>query len=311
MSLNDTKIRNLKPPVTPIKLSDSHGLYLHVKPTGSRLWYFRYYFGGKETRIALGAYPLISLSEARQKRDELRKLLVQNINPAQQRAAEKAARSPAKSFKAVALSWHKSNRTWSENHAARLLASLNNHVFPAIGNQPITALKTRHFTILLKGIEEKGLLEVASRARQHLCNIMRYAVQQGWIENNPALNLVGVTAPPVRRHYPALPLERLPELLERIEGYQQGRELTQLAVLLTLHLFIRSSELRFARWSEIDFKKQNLDHTRHPRRDCRRSLFWTRSKNAHAAYCPSRPTNHRHSEADSSDFRPSETGFPR
>ncbi|MFP1821022.1 tyrosine-type recombinase/integrase [Lonsdalea quercina] len=256
MSLNDTKIRNLKPPVTPIKLSDSHGLYLHVKPTGSRLWYFRYYFGGKETRIALGAYPLISLSEARQKRDELRKLLVQNINPAQQRAAEKAARSPAKSFKAVALSWHKSNRTWSENHAARLLASLNNHVFPAIGNQPITELKTRHFTALLKGIEEKGLLEVASRTRQHLCNIMRYAVQQGWVENNPALNLVGVTAPPVRRHYPALPLERLPELLERIEGYQQGRELTRLAVLLTLHLFIRSSELRFARWSEIDFKNK-------------------------------------------------------
>lgn len=63
MALNDLKIRKLKPPVTPIKLSDSHGLYLHVKPTGSRLWYFRYYFGGKETRIALGAYPLISLSE--------------------------------------------------------------------------------------------------------------------------------------------------------------------------------------------------------------------------------------------------------
>ncbi len=76
------------------------------------------------------------------------------------------------------------------------------------------------------------------------------------MENNPALNLVGVTAPPVRRHYPALPLERLPELLERIESYQQGRELTRLAVLLTLHLFIRSSELRFARWSEIDFKNR-------------------------------------------------------
>lgn len=99
MPLNDSNIRNLKPPVTPIKLSDSHGLYLHVKPTGSRLWYFRYYFCGKETRIALGAYPLISLSDARQKRGELRKLLVQNINSAQQRVAEKAARSPVKRSK--------------------------------------------------------------------------------------------------------------------------------------------------------------------------------------------------------------------
>ncbi|MCH4996137.1 integrase arm-type DNA-binding domain-containing protein [Pectobacterium carotovorum] len=256
MSLNDTKIRNLKPPVTPIKLSDSHGLYLHVKPTGSRLWYFRYYFFGKETRIALGAYPLISLSEARQKRDELRKLLAQNINPAQQRAAEKAARSPAKSFKTVALSWHKNNRTWSENHAARLLASMNNHIFPIIGHLPVTELKTRHFIDLLKGIEKKGLLEVAARTRQHMCNIMRHAVHQELIEHNPAANLDGIIAPPVKRHYPALPLEKLPELLTRIENYKQGRELTRLAVSLTLHLFIRSSELRFARWSEIDFRNK-------------------------------------------------------
>lgn len=83
---------------------------------------------------------------------------------------------------------------------------------------------------------------------------MRYAVHQGLIENNPAANLDGVTAPPVKNHYPALPLERLPELLTRINCYQKGRELTRLAVLLTLHLFIRSSELRFARWDEIDFR---------------------------------------------------------
>ncbi|MCG2942366.1 phage integrase central domain-containing protein, partial [Escherichia coli] len=79
---------------------------------------------------------------------------------------------------------------------------------------PVTELKSRHFIELLKGIEEKGLLEVASRSRQHLSNIMRYAVHQGLIEINPAANLDGVTASPARRHYPTLPLERLPELLE-------------------------------------------------------------------------------------------------
>ncbi|MCS4273668.1 MULTISPECIES: integrase arm-type DNA-binding domain-containing protein [Raoultella] len=266
MSLNYTKIRNLKPSAKPFKVSDSHGLYLLVNPSGSRLWYLKYRIDSKESRLSLGAYPDVSLADARQQRDGIRKLLAQNINPAQQRAAERAVHSPTKTFKTVALSWHKSNRTWSENHASRLLANLNNHVFTDISNQPITELKTRHFTGLLKGIEEKGLLEVASRTRQHLCNIMRYAVQQGWVENNPALNLVGVTAPPVRRHYPALPLERLPELLEHIEGYQQGRELTRLAVLLTLHLFIRSSELRFARWSEIDFRNSiwTIPATREP-----------------------------------------------
>lgn len=256
MSLNDTKIRSLKPSAKPFKVSDSHGLYLLVNPGGSRLWYLKYRINGKESRLGLGAYPDVSLAYARQQRDGIRKLLTQNINPSQQRIAEKAARSPEKTFKHVALSWHKSNRTWSENHASRLLASMNNHIFPVIGHLPVAELKPRHFIDLLKGIEQKGLLEVAARTRQHMCSIMRHAVHQELIENNPAANLEGIIAPPVKRHYPALPLERLSELLARIEDYQQGRELTRLAVSLTLHLFIRSSELRFARWSEIDFRNK-------------------------------------------------------
>lgn len=95
---------------------------------------------------------------------------------------------------------------------------------------------------------------------------MRHAVHQELIDTNPAANLGGVTTPPVRRHYPALPLERLPELLERIGAYHQGRELTRHAVLLMLHVFIRSSELRFARWSEIDFTNRvwTIPATREP-----------------------------------------------
>ncbi|NIE53418.1 tyrosine-type recombinase/integrase [Pantoea sp. Ap-870] len=256
MSLTDAKIRTLKPSDKSFKVSDSHGLYLLVKPGGSRHWYLKYRINGKESRIALGAYPAVSLSDARQQREDIRKMLALNINPAQQRAVERGAYTSEKVFKIVALAWHKSNKKWSQNTADRLLASLNNHVFPVIGHLSVSELKPRHFIGLLKGIEEKGLLEVASRTRQHLSNIMRHAVHQGLIDSNPAANLDGVTAPPVRRHYPALPLERLPELLERIEAYHQGRELTRLAVLLTLHLFIRSSELRFARWSEIDFRNR-------------------------------------------------------
>lgn len=193
-------------------------------------------------------------------------MLALNINPVQQRAAVRGSRTPEKVFKNVALAWHKSNRKWSQNTADRLLASLNNHIFPVIGNLPVSELKPRHFIALLKGIEEKGLLEVASRTRQHLSNIMRHAVHQELIDTTPAANLGGVTTPPVRRHYPALPLERLPELLERIGAYHQGRELTRHAVLLMLHVFIRSSELRFARWSEIDFTNRvwTIPATREP-----------------------------------------------
>ena len=266
MSLTDAKIRTLKPSDKPFKVSDSHGLYLLVKPGGSRHWYLKYRISGKESRIALGAYPAISLSDARQQREGIRKMLALNINPVQQRAAERGSRTPDKVFKNVALAWHKSNRKWSQNTADRLLASLNNHIFPVIGNLPVSELKPRHFIDLLKGIEEKGLLEVASRTRQHLSNIMRHAVHQELIDTNPAANLGGVTTPPVRRHYPAPPLERLPELLERIGAYHQGRELTRHAVLLMLHVFIRSSELRFARWSEIDFTNRvwTIPATREP-----------------------------------------------
>lgn len=266
MSLTSAKIRTLKPSDKPFKVSDSHGLYLRVKPGGSRHWYLKYRISGKESRIALGTYPAISLSDARQQREGIRKMLALNINPVQQRAAVRGSRTPEKVFKNVALAWHKSNRKWSQNTADRLLASLNNHIFPVIGNLPVSELKPRHFIDLLKGIEEKGLLEVASRTRQHLSNIMRHAVHQELIDTNPAANLGGVTTPPARRHYPALPLERLPELLERIGAYHQGRELTRHAVLLMLHVFIRSSELRFARWSEIDFTNRvwTIPATREP-----------------------------------------------
>ncbi|EIM8973647.1 DUF4102 domain-containing protein, partial [Salmonella enterica] len=128
MSLSDAKIRSTKPSDKPFKLADSHGLYLLVNPGGSRIWYLKYRFSGKESRASLGAYPLVSLSEARLKRDDIRKLLAQNINLAQQRMADKAAASPEKCFKAVALAWHKTNKKWSADYAERILASMKNHI---------------------------------------------------------------------------------------------------------------------------------------------------------------------------------------
>ena len=119
---------------------------------------------------------------------------------------EKAATSPEKCFKTVALGWHKTNKKWSPDYAERILASMNNHIFPAIGHLPVTTLKTQHFTALLRVIEDKGFLEVASRTRQQLCNIMRYAVQQGLTETtrrsiwkaSPRRRLK-TTIPPCRR----------------------------------------------------------------------------------------------------------------
>ncbi|QKT18933.1 DUF4102 domain-containing protein [Salmonella enterica] len=165
------KIRKLKPSSRPVKLSDSQGLYLLANPGGSRIWYLKYRSSGKESRVSLGTYPLVSLSEARLKRDDIRNVLAQNINPAQQRMADKAAASLEKCFKAVALGWHKTNKKWSTDYAARILASMKNHIFPAIAHLPVTTLKTQHFTLSLRIIEDKGFPEVASRTRQYAASV--------------------------------------------------------------------------------------------------------------------------------------------
>lgn len=119
-------------------------------------------------------------------------MLALNINPVRQRAAERGSRIPETEFKTVTLAWHRSNKKWSQSTADPLLANMNNHIFSVIGHLSVTELKPPHFISLLKGIEDKGFLEVASRTRQHLCNIMRYAVHQVLIDHNPAANLDGV-----------------------------------------------------------------------------------------------------------------------
>lgn len=105
---------------------------------------------------------------------------------------------PEKCFRTAALEWHKTNKKWSADYADRILACMENHIFPAIGHRSVTSLKAKDFTALLRVIEDKGFLEVASRTRQRLCNIMRYAVQQGLTENNPAMHQEGQLLPRTR-----------------------------------------------------------------------------------------------------------------
>ncbi|ELW2865732.1 tyrosine-type recombinase/integrase [Salmonella enterica] len=254
MALNDSKIRAAKPLVKSYKLTDAQGLYLTVSTSGAKLWYFRYRFGGKENRLAFGAYPLVTLAEAREKRDSARKLLASGICPSQIRKADNAAVDESRTFKFIATEWHTSClKLWSEGHADKILTCLKRYVFSDIGAMDVTKIETRHLAQLIKTIDDKGVHDVAGRVKQHLTKIMRHAVQQGVIKYNPAYDLDGVVTPVATQHHPALPLKRLPELLEKMNGYK-GRELTRLALELNLHVFLRSSELRLARWDEFNLK---------------------------------------------------------
>lgn len=253
MALTDIKVRTAKPSDKPFKLTDGQGMHLLINPNGSKYWRLQYRFGGKQKVLALGVYPMVSLGEARRKRDEAKKLVSDGIDPSEKKKADKIEQSEALTFEAVARDWHTAcKRKWSDSHSERVLKSLEDNFFSSIGQRKIAELKTKDLLVPVKTVAASGRLEVAARLQQRTTAIMRYAVQNGLIDYNPAQEMSGAIAVAKRTHRPALPFDRFSELLERIESFK-GRKLTKLAVKLTLLIFIRSSELRFARWSEIDF----------------------------------------------------------
>lgn len=141
MALTDAKIRAAKLDEKPYKLAHSGNMFLLVRPNGSRYWRLRYRFLGKEKTLALGDYPEVSLSEAREKRDEARKLIAASIDPCEQKRVKKSVSDVAHTFEAIARQWHSSNKKWSESHSEKILKSLETHVFPFIGSRDITTLK--------------------------------------------------------------------------------------------------------------------------------------------------------------------------
>lgn len=254
MALNDVQIRAAKPTDKQYKLTDGEGMYLLVHSNGSKYWRLNYRYGGKQKTLALGVYPTTTLAAAREKRAQAKKMLAANIDPGEQKKQDHIEQSNSDSFEEVARAWHANNKKWSEAHSARVLQSLVVEVFPIIGKASIKDLKTRDLLVPIRKITSSGRLEVASRLQQRITSIMRYAVQSGLIDYNPAQDIAGTIPISKVKHRPALDFERIPELLERISKYK-GRPLTTLAVELSLLVFIRSSELRFGRWSEIDFER--------------------------------------------------------
>ncbi|EFH9148119.1 TPA: tyrosine-type recombinase/integrase [Escherichia coli] len=254
MALTDIKVRTVKPADKPFKLTDGEGMHLLVNPNGSKYWRLQYRFSGKQKMLALGVYPMVSLAEARKRRDAAKKLVSDGIDPSQKKKDDKIQESGSLTFEAVARDWHAScSKKWSVSHSERVFKSLVDNLFPALGQRKISELKTRDLLAPIKVVEASGRYEVASRLQQRTTAIMRFAVQNGLLDYNPAQDMAGAVAVAKRVHRPALNFERIPELLDRIECFN-GRKLTKLAVELTLLVFIRSSELRFARWKEIDFK---------------------------------------------------------
>lgn len=259
MSLTDIKAKNAKPLEKEYKLTDGFGMFLRVTPKGSKYWQMAYRFEGKQKLFSIGVYPAVSLSDARQRRDEARRLLAQGIDPNAKKQAEvkelKAKRDNTRSFRTVAKAWFSTKTKWSDDYGDAVWKRLETYVFPVIGDKDVAELDTGDLLVPVKKVEALGYLEVAMRIQQYITAILRHAVQQKLIRHNPAYDMEGAVQKPQTEHRPALELEEIPQLLNKIAEYK-GRRLTILALQLNLMIFIRSSELRFARWSEIDFKSK-------------------------------------------------------
>ncbi len=257
MSLTEIKIKNAKPAEKPIRLWDSGGLYLEINPkSGGKWWRLKYRFGGKEKRLSFGVYPDVGLKDARERRDEARKLLAADVDPGENRKAVKKAKeeNAANSFEVIAREWlSKYSSRWSEGHCDRLLKSFERDIFPWIGSKPVAEIKAPELLATLQRIENRGALETAHRIRSNCGQVFKYAIATARAEHNPASDLTGAL-PPVKGGHLASTTDpkKVGELLRILDGYQ-GTLIVSCALKLAPLLFVRPGELRHMKWENIDF----------------------------------------------------------
>jgi integrase len=254
--LTDIQVKCAKPKEKDYKLPDGYGLYLLITPTNGKLWRFDYRYDNKRKTLAFGAYPAISLADARQRRGDAKKLLANGVDPGAVRKAQKEARVAdcENSFEVVAREWHsKFEHTWSNVHAVTLKERMEKDLFPYIGARPIGEIKSPELLTVLRRIESRGALDTAHRIRFMCSQIFRYALATGRAERDPAADLRGAL-PPVKYGHRAAPTDpkEVAPLLRAIDGYE-GSFVVKCAMRLAPLVFVRPGELRHAEWSEIDF----------------------------------------------------------
>lgn len=258
MPLTDTAIRNAKPGDKPLTLTDERGLSIQIQPNGGKWWRFRYRFAGKAKMLSLGTYPEISLKDARERRDEARKLLANGVDPGEQRKAQKSAGAEraANSFEVVAREWFEKHREgWAANHADKIIRRLEKDVFPWLGGRPIAEITAPEVLAALRRIESRGTLDTAHRASGNCSQVFRYAIATGRAERDPVPDLRGALPPARGNNFASLTdPAKVCELLRAIDAFR-GTLVVKCALLLAPLLFVRPGELRRAEWSGIDLDK--------------------------------------------------------
>src|SRR5580700_1853126 len=252
-SLSEAKIRSAKPRDRAYKLFDERGLFLLVTPTGGRLWRLRYRIGNLEKLISLGSYPDVPLKRAREKRDEARRLIADEIDPSAERKARRAAMLVT--FQGVAQEWlDLQSKSLAPETISILGARLNSGLHPYLGTRPMTSITARELLSALRRIEARGRHQTAHRVRALAGRVFRYAVATGRAQHDVAADLKDALVPVKSKNFASVtdPI-RVGELMRAIEGYS-GHPVTALALKLAPLVFVRPGELRQAEWSEFDLE---------------------------------------------------------
>lgn len=259
MSLTDFAIRGVKSRDKPFKMADSGGLYLQINPSGSRLWRLKYRIHGREKKLSIGAYPSVSLSEARRERDKARELLLSGKDPSGEKQRDKlrATFDAQETFGSIKSEYCKKRKmdgakAWAPATAKRceyLLSLLES----SVGRLPIAEIEPADILGAVRQIEARGNLESARRTMQLASAVMRYAVATARLKSDPTRDLRGALTSPTVTHYGAITdASGVGQLLRAIEGYQ-GFGYAKMAMKIAPHVFVRPGELRQAEWAEIDF----------------------------------------------------------
>ena len=252
--LTDVKVRQVRATGKPCKLTDSNGLYLEVMPSGVKHWRYRYRISGKENLFAIGDYPEVSLQEARRARDAARELVKQGTHPSHARKKLQIDRQTdsAVTFELVAREWlAKKMEHWTPYYHKQATQCLEQNAFPRIGKAAIRNVKSADILEIMKTMEARGAETYAMHLRQWCSSIFRYAVVTLRAEGDPAAALKGAIIRPKINHCRAMDRADIRDFLRRLEGY--GGNLTTVIILrLLMYLFVRTVELRKARWGEID-----------------------------------------------------------
>jgi len=254
--LSDITIKKAKPKDKEYKLADGEGMHLLVHPNGGKYWRLRYKINGKEKTLALGTYPTISLSEARDKRFDAKKQIANGLDPSGEKKQKKLQQyiNAENSFENVAREWYQKNYAkWKPRHANYILKRLEADIFPVIGSRSIGEIKTPELLATIQKIEKRGALDIAKRALQTSGQVFRYAIATGRAENDISANLKGALTTRQTVNHAKLEESELPEFLQRLDKYD-GEDQTKMALKFLILTFVRTIELRGARWEEINFE---------------------------------------------------------